>query len=184
MFGPTITVDNVAHIIQIALTPVFLLSGIASLLGVFSGRLARVADRVDSLTDVLETATPSQRPHLQRRLAYLKKRSHALDAAVMLGAFGGGATCLAALLLFVGTLRDEAGGTFLFACFGLALLCTAGALTAFLAEMLMASRGIRDQLSDAGNVVEAAEGSRQRSGGPRRRSPVDGNEFLNRGQPG
>src|SRR5271157_2958696 len=40
------SVDSVAHVIQVALTPVFLLSGIASLLGVLSTRLARVADRV------------------------------------------------------------------------------------------------------------------------------------------
>ena len=43
------TVESVAHVIQMALTPVFLLSGIASLLGVLSTRLARVADRVDAL---------------------------------------------------------------------------------------------------------------------------------------
>ena len=43
------SVDSVAHVIQVALTPVFLLSGIASLLGVLSTRLARVADRVDAL---------------------------------------------------------------------------------------------------------------------------------------
>jgi len=43
------TVESVAHVIQVALTPVFLLSGIASLLSVLSTRLARVADRVDAL---------------------------------------------------------------------------------------------------------------------------------------
>ena len=36
------SVDSVAHVIQVALTPVFLLSGIASLLSVLSTRLARV----------------------------------------------------------------------------------------------------------------------------------------------
>jgi uncharacterized protein DUF2721 len=37
------------HIIRMALTPVFLLSGIATLLNVFSARLARVADRVEAV---------------------------------------------------------------------------------------------------------------------------------------
>ena len=39
MFGVETTgtaLDNIAHIIQVALTPVFLLSGIATLLNVFS----------------------------------------------------------------------------------------------------------------------------------------------------
>ena len=48
------TVESVAHVIQVALTPVFLLSGIASLLGVLSTRLARAADRVDALAEQLE----------------------------------------------------------------------------------------------------------------------------------
>jgi hypothetical protein len=55
------SVDSVAHVIQVALTPVFLLSGVASLLGVLSTRLGRVADRVDSLAERLETAEPAQR---------------------------------------------------------------------------------------------------------------------------
>ena len=157
MFGFSETVDSVAHVIQVALTPVFLLSGIASLLGVFSARLARVADHVDALSEKLNDAPATERFRLQRRLAYLKRRSHALDAAVILAAAGGGATCLAALLLFVGTLRDQTGADFLFASFGLALLCTAGALTAFLVEVLIASHGIRDRVAAASDEVEACE---------------------------
>ena len=86
------TVESVAHVIQVALTPVFLLSGIASLLGVLSTRLARVADRVDALAEQLEADEPIDRRKLRRRLAYLRRRSHVLDAAVMMGTLGGVAT--------------------------------------------------------------------------------------------
>ena len=40
------TLDDATHLIQVALTPVFLLSGIGALLNVFAGRLARVADQL------------------------------------------------------------------------------------------------------------------------------------------
>jgi cytochrome c biogenesis protein CcdA len=133
------TVDSVAHVIQVALTPVFLFSGIASLLGVLSTRLARVADRVDALADQLEAAGPLDSRRLRLRLAYLRRRSHVLDA-VMMGTLGGVATSCAGLLLFVGTLRDRPGVA-LFMAFGLALIFTMGALLAFLIEMLLASRG-------------------------------------------
>ena len=66
-------VDSVAHVIQVAL-PVFLLSGVASLLGVLSTRLARVADRVDAVAEKLETAEPVERSRLQLRLTYLRRR--------------------------------------------------------------------------------------------------------------
>jgi hypothetical protein len=82
--------------------------------------------------------------------------SHVLDAAVMMGTLGGVATSSAALLLFVGTLRDRPGVS-LFVAFGLALLFTMGALVAFLIEMLLASRGLRDQANYASEVGEAHE---------------------------
>ena len=150
------TVESVAHVIQVALTPVFLLSGVASLLGVLSTRLARVADRVDALAEQLEADGPIDRRKLRRRLAYLRRRSHVLDAAVMMGTLGGVATSCAALLLFVGTLRDRPGVS-LFVAFGLALLFTMGALVAFLIEMLLASRGLRDQANYANEVGEMHE---------------------------
>ena len=150
------SVDSVAHVIQVALTPVFLLSGIASLLGVLSTRLGRVADRVDSLAERVEEAEPVERGRLQVRLTYLRRRSHVLDAAVMMGTLGGIATSVAGLLLFVGTLRDQAGIS-LFVAFGFALLFTIGALLAFLIEMLLASRGIRDLANSASEEGDAAE---------------------------
>ena len=150
------SVDSVAHVIQVALTPVFLLSGIASLLGVLSTRLGRVADRVDSLAERLETAEPIQRSRLEWRLSYLRRRSHVLDAAVIMATLGGIATSVAGLLLFVGTLRDKAGIS-LFVAFGFALLFTMGALLAFLIEMLLASRGIRDLAASASEDGDAAE---------------------------
>ena len=54
------------------------------------------------------------------------------------------------------TLRDRPGVS-LFVAFGLALLFTMGALIAFLIEMLLASRGLRDQANDANEVGEMHE---------------------------
>src|SRR3954452_18945823 len=94
MFGAEHTgtgVDTVAHIIQAALTPVFLLSGIATLLNVFSTRLARVADQVDSVSRSLAMADAAESLLLARRLSKLHLRSVALDTAVILAAVGGAA---------------------------------------------------------------------------------------------
>jgi len=54
------TLLSVVHIIQVALTPVFLLSGIATLLNVFSTRLARVADQVDATAKLIETVNDGE----------------------------------------------------------------------------------------------------------------------------
>src|SRR6266567_1818111 len=141
--------DIVAHIIQVALTPVFLLSGIATLLNVFSTRLARVADRVEAVSKAIEGADADEAKALAAQLAYLHRRSLALDVAVVLGAVGGAATCGAVLALFVGALRESTIASVLFALFGLAVVCSLGAICAFTAEMLMPGTGIRAEVAES-----------------------------------
>ena len=103
---PTSPPEVVAHIIQVALAPVFLLTGIATLLNVFSNRLARVADRVDQLTSLIEDADKAKAMSLAAQLARLRRRSVALDVAVVLGALGAAATCASVLTLLVGALKN------------------------------------------------------------------------------
>ncbi|MGH6798102.1 MAG: DUF2721 domain-containing protein, partial [Roseiarcus sp.] len=134
--GSDAPLESVAHIIQVALTPVFLLSGLAGLLSVFSTRLGRVADKVDHLSDAIETAEGDDAIRLSEQLDYLGKRSLVLDAAVVLGALGGGATCAAVLALFVGFLWQILVARILFAFFGFAIIFTLAALIAFVIEML------------------------------------------------
>ena len=150
MFPSTITtstLDSIVHVIQVALAPAFLLSALATLLNVFATRLARVADMVDTLTAEIGTADAEQAQRMVKRLDYLHNRSRMLDAAVVLGSLGSVMTAAAVLTLFVGALRDASAAAVLFGLFGAALLCTIGAITAFLAEILIASRGIRIEVA-------------------------------------
>ena len=137
------SLETVAHIIQLALTPVFLLSGIAALLNVFSTRLGRVADQVDAVSARLAAEMNPGESVYRAQLAYLRHRSRVLDAAVILGAIGGTATSGATLTLFLGAIRNSGAGLLLFCLFGAAILCTIGALGCFCYEMLLASRGLR-----------------------------------------
>ncbi|WP_375455431.1 DUF2721 domain-containing protein [uncultured Methylobacterium sp.] len=141
------TLDGVAHVIQVALTPVFLLSGVATLLNVFGARLARVADQADGVSGLLAGATEAERLTLGLRLDRLRLRAVMLDAAVVLAALAGVSTCGAVLTLFVGALRDATVASVLFALFGAAILCTLFALVAFGIEMLLASRAVRDRVA-------------------------------------
>ena len=140
------SLDSVAHIIQVALTPVFLLSGIGTLLNVFSTRLGRVADQLDKTAAELERSETRQAVTLGKQLDQLRRRSVALDVAVVAAALGGGATCGATIALFIGALRDDVLASVLFVLFGIALLCTLVALCAFLSEMLISGAGLRSQV--------------------------------------
>ena len=138
--------DDIAHVIQVALAPAFLLSALATLLNVFSTRLGRVADKVDAASARLIGADPETADRLSRQLSYLRRRSFVLDVAVVLASGAGVMTGIAVLTLFVGAMRDAATASVLFGCFGLALVCTVAAIAAFLVEILMAGRGIRHEV--------------------------------------
>jgi hypothetical protein len=146
--------DTIAHIIQVALTPVFLLSGIATLLNVFSTRLARVGDQVEAVGKLLECANPAEAQVLADRLIHLHRRSVALDVAVLLGAVGGAATCGAVLVLFVGAVWEEAVAWALFGLFGLAVVCALGAIAAYTVEMLLAGTGIRAEVAQSRRTID------------------------------
>ena len=142
-FNSVSSLEIIAHVIQVALTPVFLLSGIATLLNVFATRLARVGDRVDQITKAMDEGDADQIAACAAQLSLLHRRSLALDVAVILGAIGGAATCATVLTLFLGALKDTTVATVLFSTFGLAVACTLGAIGAFTVEMVMAGSGVR-----------------------------------------
>ena len=148
--NPETSLDLVAHVIQVALTPIFLLSGIATLLNVFSTRLGRVADLVAQIMKALEQADSAERADLVRQLLRLRWRSIALDAAIVLGAIGAAATCASVFTLFVGALRDSTVAAVLFTTFGLAIVCTISAITCFTVEMMMAGSGVRAEMAREG----------------------------------
>ncbi|TLU73496.1 DUF2721 domain-containing protein [Lichenicoccus roseus] len=144
------SVDDVAHIIQVALTPVFMLSGIGTLLNLFNTRLARVSDHLEAIAehqdglragpDPADAAAPAM---LLRHSRRLHQRVVMLDMSIGLGAVGGAATCGAALVLFLGSLRNAGAGSWLVLLFGVALVCTMGALAAFIGDSLLAWHGLR-----------------------------------------
>jgi hypothetical protein len=141
--GAGAAIDSVAHIIQVALTPVFLLSGIGTLLNVFNTRLARVSDHRDHAYDLLRgDCDGAERTRLRAQLDRLQLRTVVLDASVVLGAIGAAFTCGAALALFLGDLRGTNAGTWLFVLFGVALGCTVCALLALLIDSVLAWHGV------------------------------------------
>lgn len=133
----TDSLDAAAHVVQLALTPIFLLTGVSSMLSVFTTRLGRVADRVA----VLSRDGAKQRHQLER----LRSRSRILDVAVVFASLAGILTCCAALTLFLGAVRHVNAGSVLFALFGAALVCAVLALTSFTLETLISGRTVREQ---------------------------------------
>lgn len=125
-----------ARVIQLALTPIFLLTAVGSLLNAFATRLGRISDRIQGLKKDGRT-----NGYEMRRL---RLRSKILDIAVTLTAAAGAMTCCSAITLFLGTLRDSRHAGVLFFFFGGGLLCAVAGLACFVGEITIAGRALRD----------------------------------------
>ena len=95
-----------ARVIQLALAPVFLLTGIAGLLNVMTGRLARIVDRGRHLWDALgdDTAKP---PHKSASyLRTLERRRRLASMAIVSCTFAALLVCMVIVVLFAETLLE------------------------------------------------------------------------------
>ena len=74
----------VAHAVQLAVAPVFLLTGIAAILSVMTNRLGRVIERARVLEERLEGASPESLATLRADLAVLSRRAKLNGRAITL----------------------------------------------------------------------------------------------------
>ena len=73
----------IAHAIQLAVAPVFLLSGIGAILMVVTNRLGRIIDRARVLEDRLNSASQEARAALHADLATLSRRAKLIIIVVL-----------------------------------------------------------------------------------------------------
>jgi hypothetical protein len=101
MLDSTANIGGVAHAIQLALAPVFLLTGIAGLLNVMIGRLARIVDRGRQLTEHPVAAELQSGEALQVEFRALDRRRHFASAAITACTFSALLICMVIAALFV-----------------------------------------------------------------------------------
>jgi hypothetical protein len=136
----------IAHAIQLAIAPVFLLTGVAGLLGVMATRLARVIDRARSVEQDWPGFDAHARERGQREIAMLEKRRRWCSWSINFCTTAALLVCLVIVTLFVEEFfgrnwRWLAGGLFV-----AAMLALIGGLACFLREVYLATHTIRFEI--------------------------------------
>jgi hypothetical protein len=139
----TDVISEMSSAIQLALGPVFLLTGIAGMLNVMSGRLSRIIDRGRSLTEkpeIIATYDPSE---IRGELLMLERRRHITSRAITMFTVAALLVCLVIVALFLEAmfivrLNWAIGILFILATLGLVV-----GLGYFLREVHFASRTVR-----------------------------------------
>ncbi|HUC98345.1 MAG TPA: DUF2721 domain-containing protein [Candidatus Polarisedimenticolaceae bacterium] len=91
----------VAHAVQLAVAPVFLLSGIGAMLAVMTSRLGRIIDRARDLEERLVDASPEYFSTLQSDLRMLSQRAKLIYLAIALCTTTALLVCSVIAFLFV-----------------------------------------------------------------------------------
>ena len=141
--GPVSPVSDIAHVIQLAVAPVFLLSAVAAFLGVLTNRLGRIIDRGRRIEEKLAQATPGESDALHDMLRTLSRRAKLVSAAITLCTTCALLICCVVIVLFLSAfvhLTLNKASAFLFIA---AMLALFAGLLFFLREIFLATSVLR-----------------------------------------
>jgi hypothetical protein len=139
---PDPSVSVVAQVIQLAVAPVFLLTGVGATLGVLANRLARVIDRARVLEARREAGQGDARA-IAEELHHLSERGRLVYRAIALLVLAALLVGLVIISLFVGVFFEVELGGVIAALFVAAMLAFIGALVVFLREVFVGTQGLR-----------------------------------------
>ena len=133
----------IARVIQLAIAPVFLLSGVSAMLGVLSHRLSRIIDRGRLLEGRLAEAAVEKQATLRQELGVLARRARLVNRAIALCTMCALLVCAVIISLFVGAFFGADVSYVIGVVFVAALTSLAGGLVIFLREITLATRSLR-----------------------------------------
>jgi len=133
---------DIAHLIQSALAPVFLLSGVGVTLGVMTSRLGRAVDRARHLEGLL-ARHPADARQIHDDLRVLARRTRYLNAAITMCGCSAVLIALVVITLFANVFFGSGfAGTIALLFVGSMVFIT-GAYIAFLIEVRLATKHLR-----------------------------------------
>ncbi len=136
-------VSTIAHLIQLAIAPVFLLAGIGAILNVLAQRLARIVDRARVLEAEYNSLDESERSRAATELEILDRRMSVVNRAISACTASALFVCLVISILFVADLAQIEWGRPIAVLFILAMLLLIAGLLFFLYEIRLAARSLR-----------------------------------------
>ena len=133
---------DIAHLIQSSVAPVFLLTGVAAMLGVLTNRLARIVDRARTIELRLENH-PGMARELHEELRVLARRSRYINFAISLCALAAVMVASVVVTLFANAFFGLGLAGVIALLFVGSLLVLAIAFIAFFVEVRYATAALR-----------------------------------------
>lgn len=134
--------NEIGHIIQLAIAPVFLLTGVGTNMLVLTNRLARIIDRTRLIEERLDHApgsAPMPEPAARAELGMLFRRAKKIHRAIFLSTCCALLICMVVAALFIADALDLRLGSMIAAMFVLAMISLTGSFVYLLREIWLAT---------------------------------------------
>jgi len=128
---------DVAHVIQLAIAPVFLLTAVGTLLNVLVNRLGRTVDRRRVLVAALPGLDAAEAERAHAELGCNEQRARLTYVSISLAVLSALLICLLIAIAFVDALVTVDLGQLVAILFVLAMLALIGSLSVFLREIFL-----------------------------------------------
>jgi hypothetical protein len=133
-----VTITTIAHVIQLAVAPVFLLTGVGALLGVLTSRLSRIINRRRALHDFVTASEKIDPGNISREFGVLVRRGHLINRAISLCTISALLVCIVVAALFAGAFLKVDLSILIGVLFITTMLALVGGLIYFLREIHLA----------------------------------------------
>jgi len=147
-------VRDLIPILQVAIGPVILISGVGLLLLTMTNRLGRAIDRARALAEKYDQAEEALRPQLGQQLGVLWKRAKILRLVISLAATSALSSGLMVIVIFVSALWGFISGWFIIALFTIALASLIASLILFIYDINQSLAALRVELNASQKVLD------------------------------
>jgi len=143
------SLSSLLPIIQLAITPVILISGMGALMITLTNRMARIVDRTRELAEMIPAADPEERRHLEDQLNIMWARSLMMRRAVTCNGLSMLLACLLVVALFGAGMFDWNMKVVVLGLFSASILMLTASLVDFLRDIYVSLRALKLQVARA-----------------------------------
>ncbi len=143
------SLSSLLPIIQLAITPVILISGMGALMITLTNRMARIVDRTRAVAEAIPAADADERQHLESQLDIMWSRSLMMRRAVTCNGLSMLLACLLIVALFGAALFDWNIKGAVLALFGASIVMLTASLVDFLRDIYVSLHALHLQVERA-----------------------------------
>lgn len=146
-----LTTNSLLPVIQLAITPVILISGMGGLMLSLTGRMGRIVDRTRILAGQVRQATGEEQRHLEEQLEIMFRRSYLIRLAVTFNGLSMLVACLLVMAIFLDAIFGRQSGLALpmVGLFATSMILLILALMAFLRDIYVSLHALRLEVERA-----------------------------------